>query len=75
MREEAVLRPGRYADTVAARSILCYAAHRELGIRTVALAERLGVSQPTVSQSVQRGEQLVKRNNIRLFPEPVVIYQ
>ena len=75
MREEAVIRPGRYADTVAARSILCYAAHRELGIRTVALAKRLGISQPTVSQSVQRGEQLVKTKNIRLFPEPIVIYQ
>lgn len=70
MTEEEVLRQGRYADTVQARSILCHAAHRELCMSTVDLAARLGVSQPTVSQSVQRGERLIREMNLRLF-EPL----
>lgn len=54
-----VLREGKYARTVEARSVLCFWANRELGIRTVELARRLKIAQPTVTQSVARGEKLV----------------
>ena len=35
-------------------------AARELGISTLALSKRLGISQPTTSQSVKPGEKIVK---------------
>jgi hypothetical protein len=54
-----VLRKGRYVRTVAARSVLCFWANRELGISTVELAQRLKIAQPTVTQSVARGEKVV----------------
>jgi predicted DNA binding protein len=38
-------------------------AARELGIGTLALSKRLGISQPTASQSVKRGEKIVKEKN------------
>ena len=54
-----VLREGKYARTVEARSVLCFWANRELGISTVELARRLKIAQPTVTQSVARGEKVV----------------
>jgi putative transposase len=62
-----VTRRGRYPDTVQARSVLCYFASRDLGISTLELAKRLGVSQPTASQSVKRGEMIVKEKGLRLM--------
>ena len=56
-----------YPDTVDARSVLCDWAERELGISTLALSQRLGISQPTASQSVKRGEKFVKEKNLKLM--------
>ena len=42
-----VLAPGKYAQTVKVRSLLCYWAARELGMTTVDLARRLNLAQPT----------------------------
>jgi DNA-binding transcriptional LysR family regulator len=47
--------------------VLCYWAARELGISTVALFKRLGISQPTASQSVKRGEKVVKEKALKLM--------
>jgi putative transposase len=62
-----VTRRGRYPDTVQARSVLCYFASRDLGISTLELAKKLGVSQPTASQSVKRRELIVKEKGLRLM--------
>lgn len=62
-----VVRPGRYPDTVKARSVLCYWAARQLGISTLELSKRLGISQPTASQSIQRGEKIVTENKLILI--------
>jgi putative transposase len=59
MPSHEVLREGRFVRTVAARSVLCYWANRELGISTVELARRLNIAQSTVTQSVERGEKVV----------------
>ena len=67
MGTEKVVRPGRYPDTVKARSVLCYWAARELGISTLELSKRLGISQPTASQSIQRGEKIVTENKLMLI--------
>jgi putative transposase len=64
---EIVTRRGRYPDTVEARSVLCYWAARDLGISTLELAKRLGVSQPTASQSAKRGEKIVKEKGFKLM--------
>jgi putative transposase len=66
LEQDTVTRPGRYPDTVEARSVLCYWAVRELGISTVELSKRLGISQPTASQSVKRGEKIIKEREIKL---------
>ncbi len=63
---EDVLKRGRYPQTVKARSILLYWAHRELGIPTTELARRMSLSQPAVSHSVARGEWLVRENGYTL---------
>jgi len=64
--QEMVTRRGRYPDTVEARSVLCYWAARELGISTLELSKRLGISQPTASQSATRGEKIVKERRLKL---------
>ena len=51
---------------VRARSLLCYWAVRELGVRMVSLAERHRISPAAVTQSVARGERLAKEGNYRL---------
>ncbi len=66
LERDVVARPGRYPDTVEARSVLCYWAVRELGLSTVELAGRLGISQPTASQSVKRGEKIVRDKNLKV---------
>lgn len=67
VKPEIVTRRGRYPDTVEARSVLCYWAARELGISTLELSKKLGISQPTASQSVKRGEKLVKEKGLELI--------
>jgi len=59
-----VLRRGRYVRTVPARSVLCFWANRELGISTVELAKRLKIAQPTVTQSIARGEKIVAEKQL-----------
>jgi hypothetical protein len=62
-----VTRRGRYPNVVDARSVLCYWAAWELGISTLELSRRLGISQPTANQSVKRGERIVKENRPKLL--------
>jgi REP element-mobilizing transposase RayT len=67
LRPRDVLAPGKYPQTVKARSLLCYWATRELGITTVDLSKKLKVSQPTVSQSTKRGEKIAHELGLYLF--------
>ena len=56
----------RYRTVVVARSVFCYWTVRELGETATALARRMGLTQPAVSISVKRGEQIVKGKNLDL---------
>jgi len=67
LKPEQVLAPGKYKKTVAARSLLCYWANRELGMSQSELSQKLKISQPAVSLSVKRGEQLALRHNYSLI--------
>jgi hypothetical protein len=51
-----VLREGKYARTVEAGSVLCYRENRELGNQHGGTGPEAEIAQPTVTQSVARGE-------------------
>ncbi len=63
---EEIYSPGKYKKRVMARSIFCYWAVRELGESATNLARKIGISQPAVSQAVERGEKLIKEMNLKL---------
>jgi len=58
-----VLAVGRHKKGIAARSILCSWAMRELGISQTQWVRVLRISQPAVSMAVTRGERLAKDYN------------
>ena len=58
-----VLSSGRQPHKVQARSLVCFWASRELGMSMVQLSKRLKISQPTASQSANRGEKIAKETN------------
>ena len=64
---EQVWKKGKHPQTVKARSLLCYWAVRELGISATEIARRIGISQPAISQSVERGEAIAKENGFELM--------
>ena len=66
INKEEITRGGRYSRRVEARSVLCYWASRELGMSTIILSKHLGISQPTVSQSIRRGERIVLEKKLKL---------
>jgi REP element-mobilizing transposase RayT len=58
---------GKSPETVQARSLLCFWAHRKLGMTTIEIARRLKISQPAASRSSKRGEQIEKENRFELI--------
>jgi type I restriction enzyme R subunit len=63
VEKDVIYSKGRRKIQVAARSLLCYWAVRELGISATELAKRLGITQPAVSYAVVRGELIAKEGN------------
>jgi lambda repressor-like predicted transcriptional regulator len=61
--------PGKNPKTVKARSLLCYWAVRQLGFSATELSKRLGISQPSVSISVKRGETIAKAARLNLVDD------
>ncbi len=66
---EQVWTPGKHPITVKARSLLCYWAVRKLGFSATELSKKLGVSQPSVSISVKRGERIAKVDQLELVED------
>ena len=66
---EQVWAQGKHPITVKARSLMCYWAVRKLGFNATELSKKLGVSQPSVSISVRRGEQIAQSMKIKLIKE------
>jgi hypothetical protein len=67
IQPEQVSAPGKHPLTVKARSLLCYWAVRKLGYTATEVARRLGVSQPSVSISVKRGEKIAKVERLNMI--------
>ena len=61
-----VLSQGRQPHRVKARSLLCFWASRDLGMSIVELSKRLRISQPTASQSANRGEKIARESDLKL---------
>jgi predicted transcriptional regulator len=61
--------PGKQPLTVKARSLLCYWAVKKLGFSATELSKKLGISQPSVSISVKRGEKIAKAGQLELVEE------
>jgi REP element-mobilizing transposase RayT len=59
--------PGKERKRVAARSLLCYWAVRDLGIAMAQMARRLNLSLAGVSQSVKRGETIAQQKGYNLI--------
>ena len=66
VEKDVILSKGCRKIQVAARSLLCYWAVRELGLTTTELAKRLGQTQPAVSYAVIRGKQMAEERNYNL---------
>jgi hypothetical protein len=60
---------GKHRQTVKARSLLCYWAIRKLGISATELSKKLGLSQPSVSISVKRGEKIAQSEQLELVED------
>jgi hypothetical protein len=59
--------PGKYKKQVAARSLLCYWAVRELGVSMTYLGQRLAISTAAVSKSVRRGVEIARKEGFKLL--------
>jgi putative transposase len=66
---EQVWAAGKHPITVKARSLMCYWAVRKLGFSANEISKKLGVSQPSVSISVKRGEKIAKNMQLELIKE------
>jgi putative transposase len=60
VKPEEVWSEGKYRRIVEARSLLCYWAVRKLGVSMSSLACKLGISIPSVSESVTRGRKIAE---------------
>jgi REP element-mobilizing transposase RayT len=60
---------GKSPQTVEARALLCFWAHRKLGMSTIAVARRLKISQPAASRLSKRGERIEKENRFDLIED------
>ena len=67
LKPEEVWAAGKYRRIVEARSLLCYWAVRELGVSMSSLARKLGISIPSVSDSVTRGQRIANAKGFSLL--------
>jgi REP element-mobilizing transposase RayT/lambda repressor-like predicted transcriptional regulator len=66
VRPEEIWAKGKYRRIVEARSLLCYWAVRELGVSLSSLSRKLGISVPSVSDSVARGQRIAEERHLFL---------
>jgi hypothetical protein len=57
---------GRANTLSHAKGLICYLGHSRLGLTGKELARYFHISQPSVSQAIQRGEQFAKKNTVKI---------
>ncbi|MFH2066550.1 MAG: hypothetical protein ABIK15_15230 [Pseudomonadota bacterium] len=67
MSVDQVMAVGKYPQTVKARSLLCFWAHRKLGITTVEIAQRLNLCQSAVSRLSMKGKEFAENHQLDLI--------
>jgi REP element-mobilizing transposase RayT len=67
IKTEDIWAKGKYQRIVDARSLLCYWAVRELGMPMSTLSLKFGISIPSVSVSVKRGQRIAEENEFTLL--------
>jgi REP element-mobilizing transposase RayT len=67
LKPEVVLSAGKQPERVEARSVACYWAVRALGMTTVEVSRRLGITQSAVTKAVYRGEKLAKEKGFQMM--------
>ena len=67
LKAEEVLSPGKQPQRVEARSVACFWAVRVLGMTTVEVSRRLGITQSAVTKAVYRGEKLAKDKGFQMI--------
>jgi chromosomal replication initiation ATPase DnaA len=66
MKPDEVTASDKSPRTVRARALLCFWAHRKLGMATVKISEKLNVGQPAVSRLSRRGEKMANEKHLLL---------
>jgi putative transposase len=66
IRPDEVTAYGKSPQTVKARALLCFWAHRKLGMTTVGLSGKLGICQSAVSRLSKRGETIASELRVEL---------
>lgn len=66
LHPQELIGPTKSRNIVKARKLICYWAVRELGFSMTEVANRLGISVPTVSVAVPKGERLACQEGISL---------
>jgi putative transposase len=67
VKPEEVWAEGKHRRIVEAWSLLCYWAVRELGVPMSSLGRKLGISIPSVSESVTRGQRIAEEKGCLLM--------
>ena len=67
MKIDQVTAFGKSPQTVKARSLLCFWAHRKLGMTTIEIGRKLNISQSAVSRSSLRGQKIERENRFELL--------
>lgn len=67
MKHEEVTACGKSPQTVKARALLCFWAHRKLGMTTVEISRRLDICQSAVSPLSRRGETVAANDEVELI--------
>ena len=61
-----ILKPGKQADRLYARSLICHWAIHDLRMTAVAVSKLLGISQPAVTRAAYRGEAIAAADSLEL---------
>jgi len=69
METEEVTAFGKSPQTVRARSLLCFWAHRRLGMTIIETGRRLNICESAVSRSSMRGQKIERKNRYELIDQ------